>query len=141
MNSAYIISAYLQAPESENHYIFCGREFGLDNVVKQATIVRALYEGKSAGSDFWHHITSCIAHLFFESTKADPYIWMRISVFKYGEAAYNKYVLLYSDDCLVISDRSEYVIQNEIGKYFCLKEEYIRYPGQYLGGKLKDVVL
>ena len=108
---------------------------------KQSKIVRDLYGGKSAGSDFWHHITSCIAHLFFESTKADPYIWMRISVFKYGEAAYNKYVLLYSDDCLVISDRSEYVIQNEIGKYFCLKEEYIRYPGQYLGGKLKDVVL
>ena len=85
MNSAYIISAYLQAPESENHYIFCGREFGLDNVVKQATIVRALYEGKSAGSDFWHHLQSCMAHLGFETSKADPDVCTWISVQKGGE--------------------------------------------------------
>ena len=33
------------------------------------------------------------------------------------------------------------MIRNEIGKYFCLREESIGYPGQYLGGKLREVVL
>ena len=31
--------AYLQAPTSEKHYIFCESEFVLDNVGKQAKIV------------------------------------------------------------------------------------------------------
>ena len=133
---------HIQDPTYEKYYILCGPDFGLKNVRKQSKIVQDLHGGKSAGSDFRNHITSCIAHLFFESLKADPYIWMRISVFKFGENAYNKYVLLYYYyDCLVISDRSESVIQNVFGKYFCLKEYYIGYPGQYLGGKLKDVVL
>ena len=39
----------LQAPSSENHYVFCGSEFGLDNEEKDAVIVRALHGRKSAG--------------------------------------------------------------------------------------------
>ena len=39
-------SAYLQAPTSENHFIFFGPEFGLENVGKRAKIMRDLYGGK-----------------------------------------------------------------------------------------------
>ena len=54
---------------------------------------------------------------------------------------YHGYVLQYFDDCLVISDSAESVIRNNIGNYFCLKEEYIGDPGQCIGGKLREVVL
>ena len=47
---------YLQAPASEKHYVICGPELGLENIGKIAVIVRALYGGKSANTDFWRHV-------------------------------------------------------------------------------------
>ena len=82
-----------------------------------------------------------MAHLGFEYPKADPDFLIRRLVRKDGETVYQEYVLLYVDDCLVISDRAESIIKNEIGKYFCLKEESIGDPGQYLGGKMRELVL
>ena len=60
-----IRNAYLQAPTSEKHYIICGPEFCIENEGNQAVVVRALYGGKSAGSDFWHHLRSCMDYLGF----------------------------------------------------------------------------
>ena len=62
---------------------------------------------------------------------------MRQSVRKHEETAYHEYVLLYVDNCPVISDRADSVIQNETGKYFFLKEESIGDPGKYIGGNLR----
>ena len=45
------------------------------------------------------------------------------------------------DDCLVVNDRAESMIRNEIGKYFHLKEESIGDPSQYLDGKLRKFKL
>ena len=59
----------------------------------------------------------------------------------YGSTKYYEYVLLYTNDCLVIRDRGENVLQMEIGKYFILKESSIGPPTQYLGGKLCEVEL
>ena len=80
-------------------------------------------------------------HLVFELSKADSDVWIRRSTRGDGETPYYEYVLLYVYDCLVISDWAEYVIRSEIGKYFTLKEESIRYPGQYIGGRLRKVML
>ena len=55
-------------------------------------------------------LRSCRAHLGFESSKANPDLWMRRSVLKDGGTAYHEYLLLYVEDCLVISDRAESVI-------------------------------
>ena len=49
-------NAYLQAPSSEKHFIICGPEFGIENEGRVALIWRALYGGKVAGPDFWHHL-------------------------------------------------------------------------------------
>eukprot|EP00970_Alexandrium_tamarense_P013767 scaffold3678_cov106-Alexandrium_tamarense.AAC.1 len=70
--AADIRNAYLQAPSSEKHFIICGTEFGLEHVGKKALIRRALYGGKVAGRDFWHHLRDCMGHLGFRSSKADP---------------------------------------------------------------------
>ena len=57
------------------------------------------------------------------------------------ETPYYEYVLLYVDDCLVISDQAESVIWSKIGKYLILKEESIGDPGQYIVGKLRKVIV
>jgi hypothetical protein len=135
-----IKNAYLQAPSSEKHFIVCGPEFGVENIGRVALIRRALYGGKVAGRDFWHHLRECMARLGFKSSRADPDVWFRLSTQSTGESYY-EYVLLYVDDVLVISERAEAVLRNEIGKDWVLKPESIGPPSQYLGGKLREVTL
>ena len=79
-------------------------------------------------------------HLKFHSCLADPDVWMRAAMSDEGQEYY-EYVLLWTDDCLVISHRPEYVLREEIGKYFKLKEESIGPPKIYLGGKMRQVQL
>ncbi len=114
---ADIRNAYLQAPSSEKHYIICGPEFGIENEGCVGIICRALYGGKVAGQDFWHHLHNCMGHLGFSSSRGDPEVWMRL--LSTGEAYY-EYVLLYVDDVLVISERAEKVLRTEIGQHFVL---------------------
>ena len=70
--AAEIQNAYLQAPSSEKYFIVCGAEYGLENVGKVSLITCALYGGKVAGRDFWHHLRDCMDHLGFTSCRADP---------------------------------------------------------------------
>ena len=137
---ADIQNAYLQAPSSEKHYIICGPEFGIENEGKVAIIVRALYGGKVAGRDFWHHLRDSMRRLGFTSSKADPDVWFRSAKRASGEEYY-EYVLLYVDDVIVISEHAEKVIRDEIGQEWTLKEESIGPPSKYLGGMLRLVTL
>jgi hypothetical protein len=76
---ADICNAYLQAPSSEKHFIICGPGFGIENEGCIALIHRALYGGKVAGRDFWHHLRDCMGQLGFTSSRADPDFWHRLS--------------------------------------------------------------
>eukprot|EP00984_Skeletonema_dohrnii_P016226 scaffold7162_cov92-Skeletonema_dohrnii-CCMP3373.AAC.1 len=66
-----IKNAYLQAPTSENHYIICGPEFGIENEGKYAEVKRAIYGGRVSGRDFWLRLRKCMDSLGFKSSKAD----------------------------------------------------------------------
>ena len=68
-------------------------------------------------------------------------MWKRESIRTDGLTKYYEYVLLYADDCLVISDRAEIMLRDKIEKYFELKELSIGQPTKYLGGKLREVEL
>ena len=139
--SADILNAYLQAPSSEKYWIRCGPEFGLENVGKRALIRRALYGGKSAGRDFRNHLRMFMSEtLKFEPCPSDPDVWIRPAKRSNGEDYY-EYVLLYVDDCLVISENAERILRKEIGDHFALKPESIMPPSQYLGGRLSSVTL
>ena len=81
-----------------------------------------------------------MTHLGFTSCRADPDVWMRSST-KSDGSQYYQYALLYMDDVLVVLEEPEKIIRSEIGKYFTVKEESIRIPKVYLGGKLSEVVL
>jgi hypothetical protein len=138
--AADIRNAYLQAPSSQKDYIVCGAEFGIENVGKVALIHRALYGGKSAGRDFRNHLRSCMRHLDFVSCPADPDVWMRPAKRADG-TDYYEYILLYTDDALVLSENAERVLRNDLGRYFTLKEESIGPPKIYLGGSVRKVQL
>jgi hypothetical protein len=141
VTKADICNAYLQAPSYEKHFIICGPEFGIENEGRVALIWRALYGGKVAGCDFWHHLQDSIGQLGFSSSCADPDVWLRLSEQSTGEEYYYKYVLLYVDNVLVISKNAGTVLQKEIGQHFVFWEESIGPPSQYLGGKLREVTL
>ena len=135
-----IRNAYLQAPSSQKDFVVCGAEFGLENKDKYALIHRALYGGKSAGRDFRNHLCSCMMHLNFVSCPADPDVWMRPAKHSNGRDYY-EYCLLYVDDVLCISENSDSILHNELGKYFELKNESIGPPSQYLGAGMREVEL
>ena len=141
VTAADIKNAYLQAPSSEKHYVICGAEFGLENVGKIALIRRALYGGKASGADFWRHLRSCMQHdLDFTPCKADSEVWMRPAKKDSGEE-YWEYVLLYVDGTLCISMNGRHVLENEIGRYFYIKDGSVGPPDIYLGNKVTKVTL
>ena len=74
-----------------------------------------------AGRDFWHHLRECMGRIGFTSSRADPDVWFRLSTRSTGEVYY-EYVFLYVDNVLVILERAESVLRNEIGKFFVLKD-------------------
>jgi hypothetical protein len=58
-----------------------------------------------------------MGHLGFTSLHADPDVWFRPSKQATGEDYY-KYILLYVDDVLVISEHADKVLCNKIGQHF-----------------------
>jgi hypothetical protein len=68
-----------------------------------------------------------MVQLGFYSLRADPDVWLRLSKRSTGEE-YSKYVLLYVDGVLVISENAGTVLQKEIGQHFVLQEESIGPP-------------
>ena len=138
--AADIRNAYLQAPSSCKDYVICGPEFGLENVGRVALIHWALYVGKSAGRDFRNHLRGCMWHIGFKSCPADPDVWMPPAKHSDGREYY-EYVLLYTDDTMVIRENAKSVHRNELGKYFELKVESIGPPKLYLGGHVSKVEL
>jgi hypothetical protein len=79
-------------------------------------------------------------HMKFTSCKAYADVWMRPAT-KADGTTYYEYIVLYVDDCLVISENPEAIIRQELGKYFTLKEASIGPPDIYLGGKMRQVVM
>ena len=138
--AADIKSAYLQAPTSEKHYIICGPEFGPDKEGKIALITRALYGGKSAGSDYWKHMRACMRLLRFEPCKGDQDVWRRPAT-KPDGTQYYTYVCLYVDDCLCVDVDPQPILTNEIGRYWTLKDSSVGPPNIYLGNKVSKVTL
>ena len=69
-------------------------------------VVRALNGGTLTGCTFWYHLRICKENLGFELFLDKPDVWIFAST-NADVKKYFEYVLLYVDDCLVISDKSE----------------------------------
>ena len=61
-----------------------------------------------------------MSHLGFISCLADPDIWIRKAK-KNNVSLFWEFVVLYTDDVLVVSENGEALLRNELEKYFQLK--------------------
>lgn len=137
--SADIGNAYLNAPCREKIYTLAGKEFGPTNEGKVVIIVRALYGLKSSGAAWRAHLAQAMHDLDFRPCEADPDVWMKAAVTTDG-LKYWEYVLIYTDDLLVISEKPAAVMES-LAKLYRLKEDpvtkkkYAR-PERYLGATI-----
>ena len=127
-------NAYIQVPSSQKDYIVCSTEFGIENVVKHALFWRALYGGKSARKDFQNRLRSCIRRLDFASCPANPDVWKRPAKHSNGTYHY-EFILLYTENALVISENSNNVLCKNLGRYFELKVKSIG-PPKYISWRI-----
>jgi hypothetical protein len=77
-----------------------------------------------------------LVNLGFQSTMADPDVWLRAASKDVGEQYY-EYVLMYVDDILAISCDPKAILE-EVQKTFKLKYDRIEPPEFYLGAKLQE---
>jgi hypothetical protein len=115
--TADIWNTYLNAPVAEKVWTMCGPEFGLANNGKRVVVIRALYGLKSAGASFRNHLARCMRDLLWVPCEADPDDWMRPAVGESDGFEYWEYVLIYTDDLLVILENPK-VVLHKIDHYF-----------------------
>ena len=58
-----------------------------------------------------------MSHLNFKSCLVHPYVWKRSATKSDGNECY-EYVLLHTEDALVVSENAESTLKDELGKYF-----------------------
>ena len=131
-------NAYLNAPCKEKIWFEGGIECGEDQG-KVCVIVRSLYGLKSAGAAFRSALAQLLRDLGYESTKADPDVWIRKAVRDDGHKYYEM-LFVYVDDILALSHKAEEAIK-EITAYFKAKEGSIKPPEIYLGANVSKMQL
>ena len=122
-------NAYLYAPCREKiwfeGYTECGPQKG-----KILIVVRALYGLKSSGASFRAHLADALKEMGFESSRADPDVWIRPARREDG-LEYYEMMLVYVDDVLAISTDPRAMIDG-LAKHYELKQESVKDPEIYL---------
>ena len=131
---ADVQNAFLTAPNKEKCWMVAGPEFGSEEG-KSFLVVKALYGLKSASFSFRSHMAEKLASMGFQSSMADPDVWLRAATKTDGESYY-EYVLMYVDDILSIACDPRIILQ-EIQSTFKFKNDKIEEPEFYLGAKLQ----
>ena len=132
---ADVQNAFLTAPNKEKCWMIAGPEFGPDEG-KTLLVVKALYGLKSASFSFRSYMAEKLSELGFQSSLADPDVWLRAATKGDGEQ-YFEYVLMYVDDILAISGDPGAILR-DVQTTFKLKNDKIEPPEFYLGAKLQE---
>ena len=136
--SCDIGNAYLNAPCREKVWCIAGHEFGSDKGVVMV-ITRALYGLKSSGASWRAMFASTLNELQYESSKADPDVWLRPKMKTNGVDDYYSMVLVYVDDVLHFDEKPE-LLMAELSQIYRLKDE-AEVPDRYLGANIDKVQL
>jgi hypothetical protein len=96
-----------------------------------------LYGLKSAGAAFRSSLAQALQDLGYQSTKADPDVWIRKAVRDDGHPYYEM-LFVYVDDILALSHQSEAAI-TEITQFFTAKEGSMKPPEIYLGANISKI--
>ena len=112
-----------------------GPEFGSEEG-KNFLVVKALYGLKSASFSFRSYMAEKLSSMNFQSSLADPDVWMRAAA-KGNSERYYGYVMMYVDDILAISCDAQSILK-EVQGTFKLKNDKIDVPKFYLRAKLQQ---
>ena len=134
--AADVGNAYLNAPCREKIWTIAGLEFGSRAGTVQV-IVRALYGLKSSGAAWRAMFAQSLLDQGFQSTKADPDVWIRAAI-KPDGFRYYEMLLVYVDDILLISHATKPTM-DAIAKLYRLKGDSIGEPERYLGANIEKV--
>ena len=133
-----VTNAYLFAPCREKIWFEGKTETGPDKG-KVLILVRALYGLKSSGASWRAHLAQLLSDLGFESSKADPDVWIRSATRKDG-FEYYEIILVYVDDILTVSEDPR-ALMKSISDVFEMKESSVKEPDIYLGADIERVQL
>ena len=125
---ADVQNAFLTAPNKEKCWIVAGPKFGPEEG-KAFLVVKALYGLKSASFSFRSYMAEKLTDMGFQSTAADPDVWLRTAAKGDGEEYY-KYILMYVDDILAIACDPKSILE-DVQKTFKLKNDKIESPDYY----------
>lgn len=129
-------NAFIQAPCREKVWFEGGIETGEDRG-KVCVVVRSLYGLKSAGAAFRSSLAQALQDLGYQSTKADPDVWIRKAARVDGHPYYEM-LFVYVDDILALSQHAEAAIK-EITQFFTAKEGSMKPPELYLGANISKM--
>jgi hypothetical protein len=135
---AIVQNAYINAPTKEKVYTTAGLEFG-SNAGRPAIIVRALYGLKSSGARWRDHLVDILRTGGFQSSLADPDVWMRKAQKPCG-FVYWEYLLAYVDDILIISHQPHTVI-DALSQHVTFKPGSVEPPKSYLGADVSQITV
>jgi hypothetical protein len=102
-------------------------------------IEKALYGLKTSGAACRALLASSRTELGYESTRADPDVWICAAV-KPDGFEYYEMLLVYVDDIFVIAFDAK-LTMDAIGKLYRLKDGSVGPPERYLGANIKRVQL
>jgi hypothetical protein len=131
-------NAYLNAKCREKIWFEGGIENGEDRG-KVCVLVRALYGLKSAGASWRAALAEVLRDLGYESTKADPDVWIRAARREDG-FEYYEMLFVYVDDILSVSHAPKAAIE-EITQFYKAKDGSIQKPKIYLGADVGQMTL
>jgi hypothetical protein len=131
---ANIQNTFLTAPNKEKCWMIAGPEFGPEEG-KSFLMVKALHGLKSASFSFRLYMAEKLSLMGFESSMADPDIWLYVASKSNGRKYY-EYIMMYIDDILVLSHNA-HVIMNEIKTTFKFKNNKVVPLDYNLGAKLQ----
>jgi Reverse transcriptase (RNA-dependent DNA polymerase) len=115
-----------------------GPEFGSDEG-KVMLIKKALYGLKTSGAAWRAMLAGTLTDIGFESTQADPDVWIRPQVTRDGRRYYER-VLIYVDDILCVSHDPK-AMMDVLKKTYRLKDGSVGPPSRYLGADIERVWL
>jgi hypothetical protein len=119
--AADVGNAYLNADCREKIWTIAGPEFGS----KAGTVMiieKALYGLKTSGAAWRSLLASPLTEVGYESTKADPDVWIRPAV-KPNGFEYYEMLLVYVDDIFVVVFDPK-LTMDAIGKLYRARREY-----------------
>jgi hypothetical protein len=112
-------NTYLNAPCQEKIWFEGGIKCGEDQG-KVCVVVCSLYGLKSAGAAFWSSLAQILRDVGYDSTKADPDVWIRKVVNNNGHQ-YFEMLFVYVNDILALSQQAENAIK-EIATFYKAKD-------------------